>query len=844
MAAALRPTDVLRQDPDAQWVALADGRLVIRHRGGASLIGGLPRADVEAVLAAVDGQRSAEEVCAALAANLDGPAVRRVLRRLWGEVLVPAGPEPPLGGRAQENAKGRKKSTGPADATTPAPLLLIGDGPLAEALATRFAALPLIVVRHPTPVLPTRDDLGLVLCAAEGHPYGELLALQRSCLAGGLVALFVTADPDGMRLGPTSVPAYGPCLGCAQLAALRFLDLPAADRLAVAGRFRTGPIKIESLSSRFLEAIVHEALAVLTDGERPALLGAILHRNSRGAMHRRPLQAADDCPLCAGLATPVELPARLALLADHEQIQLAEVRPCQAFAVSERAYTRVGILGGGTAGYLTALALRRLLPELEVALIESSAVPVIGVGEATTPLMPQFLHVDLGLDVHELFREVMPTLKLGIRFDWGPPGTPGFPYPFGTLHLLEGARYEGHIRHGSLRAQLMAADALPLWQGGDAATVEARFDTGIGYHLDNRRFVRYLQKKAAEQGVTPVDATIAAVERGADGETVAALVAEDGRRFAFDLYVDCSGFRSLLLGEALGSPFIDYSSSLFTDRALAAHAPHGGRPRPYTRAVAMDAGWCWSVPQTEADHRGYVFASAFLSPEAALEEMRQRNPGLGEPRLITFRPGRRAHFWKGNVVALGNAYGFVEPLESTSLHMLIRQIGLLVRALPGRRGERGVPAMLNRQVEALWDYLRFFLALHFRFNRQLDSPFWRACRQEVDITSHQELVDAFRERGPLSYERAARVAFAYPDPLWGSEGIDTLLLGQDVPTHLPQPATSRAAWHRLVARRHRLASCASTQAGALASAPQWLDAFARAFQRAGPAFGSTPLWPG
>ena len=303
--------------------------------------------------------------------------------------------------------------------------------------------------------------------------------------------------------------------------------------------------------------------------------------------------------------------------------------------------------------------------------------------------------------------------------------------------------------------------------------------------------------------------------------------------------MDCSGFRSLLLGETLGSPFLGYENSLFTDRAAIAKAPLDQPIQPYTRAQAMEAGWCWSTPQRNEDHRGYVFCSAFLEPETAVEEMLRSNPHLTEPRILKFRPGRRQHFFKGNVVALGNAYGFVEPLESTALHMLIRQIGSLLRILtPGRPGE-GLAPLLNQQVGAWWDYLAWFLALHYRFNGGHDSPFWRSCQEEVDVSRHGELLEAFRERGPLSYDPAVRSLFQAPDPLWGAEGIDLILLGQNVPAHLPRPRLSTLPWRRHVAACHSLIAGAPEQIPLLESLerrPENLQAFVEAFRKAGPAF--------
>jgi tryptophan halogenase len=235
-----------------------------------------------------------------------------------------------------------------------------------------------------------------------------------------------------------------------------------------------------------------------------------------------------------------------------------------------------------------------------------------------------------------------------------------------------------------------------------------------------------------------------------------------------------------------------------------------------------------------------VFATAFLRPEDAVAEMRRKHPAMDEARVLRFRPGRHEHFWKGNVVAMGNAYGFVEPLESTALHMLIRQIGLLVRAFPLRLGERGLPAILNRRVNAYWDYLGWFLALHFKFNRKQQTPFWQACRADVDVSRHGALIEAFRARGPLSYDRALAMAFDYPDPLWGADGIDLILLGQQVPCRLPYPVRGRAAWLRWRYLCETIAGAALPQTRVLERIPHnpdLLERFADAFRAAGPAFG-------
>lgn len=867
---------VPRRDPAAQAVALPDGRLLLRHRGGVSVLGGVALEDLRRVLAEVDGRRTAGEIAAALAGEYEREQVLRLLDYLAGELLLPA--------EAREAPGPRAEST----EALVAPIAILGGGPAARRLASRLALAGLSNIslvtaakapggsrRGPGPGSPAEvpaRGTALAIAALENAPYRKLFAFQAACRAAGVPALFLTADPDGVRLGPVALPDAGPCLACVHLAGLGGLGLAPADLLAAVGELRTGRLRGPA-ADRALAALAAEARALLDPEGEPSLLAEILLFPPDGTARRLPVERLPGCPVCGGAgaagrgekppadfealpgdlaasrAAPQTEPPRdkaephggsLARRAGRILVESLDRRPPAAVPGSDGLVASVGILGGGTAGYLAALALRAKLPRLAVTLIESPDLPIIGVGEATTPLMPQFLHADLGLDVAELFREVRPTFKLGIRFLWGAPETGDFHYPFGPLHLLEPRAHGGDPRDCSLQGMLMTAGAVPVYgcEGRDGEPT-SRLGTEVAYHLDNQRFVAYLQRRARERGVERLEATIAAVERSEDGEEVRAVLTQDGRRLSFDLYLDCTGFRSLLLEGALGSPWLSFGGSLFTDRAVVAPVPFAGGVRPYTTAETMRCGWCWGTPQEDADHRGYVFASAWLGDAEAEEEMRRANPGMGAARLVRFRAGRHAHFWKGNVAALGNAYGFVEPLESTALHMLIRQIGVLVQSFPVRRGERGLQALLDRKVGAWWDYLRWFLAIHYRFNRRVDSPFWCHCREEVDVGSHGELLAAFRERGPLSYDPAARTAFDYPDPLWGPEGIDALLLGQEVPAPLPRPALGAAAWAERLRLARGLVGRAVPHGRALtmlAERPDLLERFAAAFRAAGPAF--------
>lgn len=845
----LAASDVLRRDPAAQAIALPDGRLLVRHAGGASLLGGIPSGVLDRILGQVDGRRTAAEIAAACAA-LDPPLPERkvlgLLAALEGEMVW----------RADSSAE---RAQGSGDFPV---LLVVGEEDLTRRIESEMRGGEIVVeVRRLEPRAFAESDLSgvaLVICALEDVPYRDLLAVQSACLSAGAPTLFMTADPDGVRIGPTVVPGVGPCFGCAQLAALRFARLEPEPAVAAVAALHAGTVDTRS-SETVISAIAAEVRQILRPGGEPSLIGSLLllpplHPDgSQPEARRLPLERDPACPLCSSIHPPrTALAVRTAISIvekEDRRPQRAAVPLCE----EPDAFVRsVGIIGGGTAGYLAALALRRKVPGLAVTLIESPDVPIIGVGEATTPLLPQFLHVDLGLDVHTLFTEVRPTFKLGIRFLWGAPGDGDFNYPFGPVHLLEPAAYGepggADLRACSLQSLLMGADAVGVYrtggedQPGENASWSSRLGTATAYHLDNERFVAYLKRRAAEVGIERLEATLVDVETaddGAGGREVSALFAADGHRLAFDLYIDCTGFRSLLLERALGSPWRSFESSLWTDRAVVAPVPHGGRIRPYTTAETFSAGWCWNTPQIDADHRGYVYSSAFLSFEEAEAEMRLANPGMGEAREVRFRAGRHEHFWQGNVLALGNAYGFVEPLESTALHLLVRQIGLLCGAFPLRRADTCLAPLLNRRVGAWWDYLRWFLAIHYRFNRRLDTPFWRAAYEEVDVSHHAELLEAFRHRGPLSYDRAVRTSFDYPDPLWGPEGIDTLLLGQGVPCHLPRPLLSAQAWRARVARMRSVVVGAAHHALALdllAARPDLLESFAAAFRAAGPAF--------
>lgn len=467
----------------------------------------------------------------------------------------------------------------------------------------------------------------------------------------------------------------------------------------------------------------------------------------------------------------------------------------------EDPYRRIGIIGGGTAGFLTALALRARFPHLDVTLIESSAIPIIGVGEATAPHIVPFLHQFCGIDVHEFYEQVRPTWKLGIRFDWGPKEISHFNAPFdweyNNVGVLGSLAYDGNTNAMTIESILMDHQATPIVDRG--GLVSLLRDIPYAYHLENRRLVKYLHKIAASRGITHLDRKIADVVVTEDGQEIDHLLSDQGERLSFDLYIDCTGFRSLLLGKALKTPFVSYASTLFTDRALTFSTPHDGKIKPYTTATTMNSGWTWTIPHEEHDNNGYVFSSAFCTPEEAEREARARWPRMGDVNdVVHFRSGRHQDCWRGNVVAVGNAHAFVEPLESTGLFMICVTIQKLLALFPESKRDQSSKILLNQFVSSRWDGLRWFLGGHFKFNTRKDTPFWQAARAKVDISGAEYLLQTFRERGPLR-ARSNEVLQIIKDAantsiFFGVDGWDCILLGQAVQSRLYECSEPREAW--------------------------------------------------
>ena len=305
-----------------------------------------------------------------------------------------------------------------------------------------------------------------------------------------------------------------------------------------------------------------------------------------------------------------------------------------------------------------------------------------------------------------------------------------------------------------------------------------------------------------------------------------ALIDETGARHEADLFVDCSGFRSFLLGHTLEEPFESFADQLYNDRAIVGGKERAGEPTyPYTVAETMDCGWCWQIELPQRINRGYVYSSRFISDEDAEREFRTKNPWIGPTRVVKYVTGRRARAWVGNVVAIGNACGFVEPLESTALGVICGDALGLAEALRDTDGAvtPTVKREYNKRSAELWTVIRDFLALHFKFNDRLDNEYWQTCRREIPLKTAEPIVEFYRENGPTPIWRKTLLA---PGDIFDYEGYFALLIGMRVP-YARQPAITAEEWKRWAyirqVNRDRAATAGMTveEAMGIVMSPAW-----------------------
>ena len=444
---------------------------------------------------------------------------------------------------------------------------------------------------------------------------------------------------------------------------------------------------------------------------------------------------------------------------------------------------RIVIAGGGTAGWMAAAALARTMGRaIEVTLVESEAIGTVGVGESTIPPLVTYNRL-LGINEAEFMAATQATFKLGILFDgWKTPESRYFHsfgytgkdhWSAGFQHFWLSGRARGHHQpYDEYCLELVAA-----LKGRFAHLPDDRMN--YAYQLDSGLYARFLRGMAEADGTTRVEGRIARVELDGTSGNVAALVLDGDRRIEGDLFVDCTGFRALLIEGALHAGFDDWTHWLPCDRAIAVQTANVAPPVPYTRAMAHDAGWQWRIPLQHRTGNGIVWCSRYWSEDEALARLTGNVEGevLTEPNVVRFTTGARRKQWHRNVVAIGLSGGFMEPLESTSIHLIQRAVIRLIRMLPLQHiSDRDVAEFNDQQLTDMVQ-IRDFLILHYKATERGDSAFWRYCRDMdvPDTLTHR--IELFRDTGRV---------FRRNEELFAENSWVQVMLGQGI---------TPKAWH-------------------------------------------------
>ncbi|MDR7090397.1 tryptophan halogenase family protein [Cellvibrio fibrivorans] len=444
---------------------------------------------------------------------------------------------------------------------------------------------------------------------------------------------------------------------------------------------------------------------------------------------------------------------------------------------------KIIILGGGTAGWMTAAACAKFLPEnYQVVLVESEQIGTVGVGEATIPHIRYFNNM-LGIEERAFLSAVKATYKLGIQFiDWGSLGA-AYIHPFGSHGYPVGSI---DFHHYWLSA--MASGVAPAFDQFSLAVVMAekkRFafpETNAingknafsyAYHIDAGRYAKFLRKYAEERNVVRIEGRLSHVMTDATSGAISSLQMDSGATVEGDFFIDCSGFRAILLAEKLSVPFDDWSNWLLCDRAVAVPCERVEPPKPYTVAHAKPWGWRWRIPLQHRTGNGMVYSSSAITDEDALQNLLTNLDGypLADPNFLKFTAGRRKKNWEKNCIAIGLSSGFLEPLESTSIYLIQQGILKFLEYFPGTGDLSTLRDAYNKEMETEYVRIRDFLILHYKITKRNDSEFWRYCQNMALPESLERSIELFRATGHV--ER-------YQNGLFMSPSWLAVYLGQGV----------------------------------------------------------------
>jgi tryptophan halogenase len=443
------------------------------------------------------------------------------------------------------------------------------------------------------------------------------------------------------------------------------------------------------------------------------------------------------------------------------------------------------IVGGGTAGWMAAATFAKLLKDkyCDVRLVESEEIGTVGVGESTIPQIQTFNRM-LGIDENDFVRRTQATFKLGIEFrDWTRLGH-SYLHPFGPYGLdMEGISFHAYWLKlhqlgeapdlGDYSLQAVAAHTGKFMRSNKNAGNSPLANIAYAFQFDAVLYARFLRDYATQRGVTRTEGKVVDVAlRGEDG-FIDAVTLQSGERIAADLFIDCSGFRGLLIEQALKTGYEDWTPWLPCDRAFAVPCESVGEPTPFTRSTARPAGWQWRIPLQHRMGNGYVFSSRFASDDDARATLLANLEGqpLAEPKLLKFVAGRRKKFWNKNCIAIGLAAGFMEPLESTSIHLVQTGISKLFAMFPDRGFEPGEIDRYNAVTTYEYERIRDFLVLHYHATERNDSPFWDHCRTMAVPDALREKIALFEGRGRIFREN---------DELFNDTSWFAVMVGQNL----------------------------------------------------------------
>ena len=448
----------------------------------------------------------------------------------------------------------------------------------------------------------------------------------------------------------------------------------------------------------------------------------------------------------------------------------------------QAAVRKIVIVGGGTAGWMAAAALIKALGShaYDMTLIESEDIGTVGVGEATIPPIVEYNYF-LGLDEDEFIRETNATFKLGIQFqDWRHQGHSYF-HPFGLFGTeIDGFSFPHYYFRHYHKAGLSAVD-IGKYNAETEAAFQGRFGrvrrepgkppVNYAFQFDAALYARYLRKYAEKRGVVRQEGKIVTVSQHPETGFITSVQMENGRVIEGDLFIDCSGFRGLLIEQTLKTGYTDWSHWLPMNRAAAVPCERAGELLPYTRATAREAGWQWRIPLQHRTGNGYVFCDEFISEDAACETLLGRLDAkpLADPKVLRFVTGRRNLAWNKNVLALGLASGFLEPLESTSIHLVQSGLFRFLALFPRHGFNPHIMAEYNREVELSYDNIKDFIIAHYKVTNREDTPFWAYCK-------HMEIPDSLKAR--LESFTQHNLSLVKPDELFKEASWFAMLIGQ------------------------------------------------------------------